>query len=493
MSAMTVQDLLTGVVEAPLVLAGRPVERLTLDSREVAANCAFVALAGATTHGLRHADEALARGAACVLYEAPPPADLTLPDAAIEVPALRARLGQIADRFHGHPSARLTVVGVTGTNGKTSTVQLLGQALQTHSSGPAGTLGTLGIGFGGELRGGERTTPDVISVHAALADLRDRGARAVAMEVSSHALDQGRVDAVAFDIAVFTNLTRDHLDYHGDMASYGAAKARLFAWPTLRAAVINRDDAFGRSLVEQLPASLPCWTVSAAGDPGARLRAESIVCSAAGLRFDLCEAGQRMTVSSRLLGRFNVDNLLAVAGCLRALGWPLGDVAAALEGLQPVAGRMNRIDVDQAQPLVVVDYAHTPDALAQALGSLRAHTRGELVCVFGCGGERDRGKRPQMARAVESHADRCVLTDDNPRREDGDGIVADTLAGFEDRSRVRVQRDRAQAIAEAIGSAGEGDTVLIAGKGHEPYQEIGTEKRPFDDAVVARRCLESRA
>ncbi len=493
MSTMPLRQLLDGVCEIASALAEVQVAAMTLDSRRVTPGSAFVALAGATTHGLQHAGEALARGAACVLVEPPVGHEWDLPDLAVEVPALRRQLGAIADRFYAQPSARLTVIGVTGTNGKTSTVQLLAQALQSGTHGPAGSLGTLGMDFGGVRRSGERTTPDVISVHAALAELGDLGARAVAMEVSSHALEQGRVDAVAFDIAVFSNLTRDHLDYHGDMASYGAAKAKLFAWSTLRAAVINIDDAFGRGLSERLPLELDSWTFSAAGDSNARLYAEHVRCDAHGLSFELIEAGSRHLVRSGLLGRFNVENLLAVAGCLRALDYPLSQVVERLTALSPVNGRMNRIEAAETAPLVVVDYAHTPDALSQALASLRAHTAGQLLCVFGCGGERDRGKRPQMAQAVEQGADAAILTDDNPRCEDGGQIINDTLAGFANPAAVQVERDRARAIALALGQARRGDTVLIAGKGHETYQEVNGEKHPFDDADCARRWLEAQA
>ncbi len=493
MSALRLDQLLDGVVAPPPALAALVPSAMTLDSRQVTPGALFIALPGASTHGLRHAEGALARGAACVLFEPPAPGDIVLPAAALPVPALRRHLGALADRFHGAPSAELTLIGVTGTNGKTSTVQLLAQALHDSRDGPCGSIGTLGIGFGADLEPGERTTPDVVAVHAALARLRDRGARAVAMEVSSHALDQGRVDGVRFELAVFSNLSRDHLDYHGTMEAYGAAKARLFARPELAAAVINVDDDFGRGLVGRLAPTLPAWTVSAAGRAGARLRATDVVLDAAGIAFDLHEGERRHAVRSPLYGRFNVDNLMAVAGCLRALDWPSAQVAAALARLRPVRGRMNRIAADRPTPLVVVDYAHTPDALAQALASLRAHTTGRLVCVFGCGGERDRGKRPQMAAAVEAGADRSILTDDNPRGEDGDRIVADTLAGFADASKVVVERDRARAIGLAIGEAGPGDTVLVAGKGHETYQEVGGRRLPFDDADCARRLLEGRA
>ena len=493
MSALRLADLLAGLVDVPAEL-DVAVPRLVADSRRVVGGDVFVAIAGASTHGLRHAADVLAKGAAAILHDGEAPADVVLEGAAaaraIVVPGLRAALGALADRAAGSPSGALRVIGVTGTNGKTSTVQLIAQALE-HLGTPAGTIGTLGAGRVGRIIEGERTTPDVLSVHALLAQLRDDGARAVAMEVSSHALDQGRVDAVRFEVAVFSNLTRDHLDYHGTMAAYGEAKARLFAWPTLRAAVINTDDAFGRELAARVPASIR-WTVSAQGDASARLRAEGLALTADGLRFDLVEGDVRAAISSPLLGRFNADNLLAVAGALRALEVTFDAVAAVLPTLQPVHGRMTRLG-GGAKPLVVVDYAHTPDALQQALVSLRGHVHGALACVFGCGGERDRGKRPQMAAIAEAHADRVTVTDDNPRGEDGDAIVADILAGFREPLRHAVIRDRRAAIRAAVTAARPGDVVLLAGKGHEPYQEIAGVKQAFDDVAEARAALEAAA
>ena len=489
---MTLDRLLEGWSDAPAAkIASIEISALTLDSRAVASGTAFVALAGANTHGLQHAAQANARGASAILFEPPVPPNLSLPANAIAVPDLRARLGAMADRFHASPSHQLHVVGVTGTNGKTSTVQLTAQALD-RSGFVSGSIGTLGAGLHGKLEAGERTTPDVLRVHAVLAAMRDAGASHVAMEVSSHALDQGRVDAVGFEIAVFTNLTRDHLDYHGDMDAYFAAKAKLFAWSGLRAAVVNVDDTFGRALHASLPTTLQRIALSSRGNEAATLRADAVELSAAGLGFELVEGAARITVRSPLLGRFNVDNLLAVAGVLRALDWPLSRVADALNGLQPVPGRMSRLGGDARTPLVVVDYAHTPDALEQALASLRGHTIGKLICVFGCGGERDRGKRPQMAAIAERGADVAIVTDDNPRGEDGDAIVREIVAGFVDAARHRVQRDRAQAIAAALADAAPGDTVLIAGKGHEPYQEIAGVKHPFDDLAVARGLMGAR-
>jgi UDP-N-acetylmuramoyl-L-alanyl-D-glutamate--2,6-diaminopimelate ligase len=487
----TVADLLAGEMVPPPALAALPVRGLRLDSRELQPGEAFVALRGSRGHGLEHLEEARRRGAACILFEPPAPEQVVLPVEALAIDDLRARLGRIADRWYGAPSRALTVVGVTGTNGKTSTVQLLAQALEGSPLGPCGSIGTLGVGLGGRFEAGERTTPDVVSVHAALAGLQARGARSVAMEVSSHALDQGRVDAVAFDVAAFTNLSRDHLDYHGSMQAYGAAKARLLQWPRLAAIVLNIDDAFGRAQRDTLAPQAACWTVSSRGDRSARLRAEAVRLDGDGIGFELVEQGERWPVRSRLLGRFNVDNLLAVAGCLRALGFDGPATAARLQASAPVPGRMTRLG-GGGQPLVVVDYAHTPDALAQALASLREHARGRLLCVFGCGGERDAGKRPQMAQAAERLADAVVVTDDNPRSEAGDAIVADILAGFAAPQAVTVQRDRAAAIADALDAARPGDVVLIAGKGHETYQDSGGHKRPFDDAAVAAAWLSAR-
>jgi UDP-N-acetylmuramoyl-L-alanyl-D-glutamate--2,6-diaminopimelate ligase len=490
--AMLLSELLPDVAGVPADLA---ITGLVQDSRVVAPGDAFVAMLPArqevpSSHGMHFVDQARARGASAILFEPPLPDGLEAPADAIAVPGLSARLGAMADAFHDHPSRTMTMVGVTGTNGKTSTVQLLAQAWSLRGV-RSGSIGTLGAGLYGDVVPTGFTTPLVLQLHALLAQLRDAGAQAVAMEVSSHALDQGRVDGVHFDVAVFTNLTRDHLDYHGDMQAYGAAKAKLLAWPALRAAVVNLDDAYGRELRAALPAGTHTIGLSSRGAQ-ADVRAENVLLDAAGIGFDLVVGDERTSVQSPLLGRFNVDNLLAVAGALHALGETAGAIASTLSRLQPVAGRMNRLGGDNAMPLVVIDYAHTPDALEQALSSLRAHAQGRLVCVFGCGGERDAGKRPQMAAIAEAGADLVIVTDDNPRGEDGDAIVADILKGFSRPGAALVQRDRAAAIARAIGTAGASDIVLIAGKGHEPYQEIAGVRHPFDDTAVARALLQER-
>ena len=481
--AMLLAELLPDVPVPPeLAVTG-----LVLDSRDVRPGDAFVAIAGFGAHGLLFVEQARAAGASAILFEPPASAGIPAPADAIAVPGLRARMGAMADQFHGQPSRAMTMVGVTGTSGKTSTVQLLAQAWSLRGT-RSGTVGTLGAGLYGEAVATGFTTPLVLQMHALLAQLRDAGARAVAMEVSSHALDQGRVDAVHYDVAVFTNLTRDHLDYHGDMASYGAAKARLFARPGLRAAVINLDDAFGRELLAALPEGVRGIGTSSQGAQ-ADVRAENVALAADGLAFDLVIGDARQPLRSPLLGRFNIDNLVAVAGVLHALGEAPGAIAGVLAQLQPIPGRMNRLGGDGVLPLVVVDYSHKPDALQQALSSLRGHLRGRLTCVFGCGGERDTGKRPQMAAIAEAAADSVIVTDDNPRGEDGDAIVADIMAGFADPAKVLVERDRRAAIERAIGAAGPHDIVLVAGKGHETYQEVAGTRHPFDDSRVAREAL----
>ncbi len=465
------------------------VHGLTLDSRKVALGDAFIALEGALQHGVTFAPAALAHGACVVLAQAPAPAVFPEVEPVLWIDHLRDRVGVIADRYFGQPSQALNVIGVTGTNGKTSTVQLLAQVLSGCGHCVA-TIGTLGAGFSGALENPDRTTPDAIQVHSLLARFRDTGASHVAMEVSSHALEQGRVNAVAFDIAVFTNLTRDHLDYHASMQEYAAAKAKLFTWPSLACAVINADDEFGRVLLAELPKGLAAWSYGIES-AGCDLRASAIRSDSAGLRFHLATPWGEGPITTRLLGRFNVANLLAVAGCLGALGFDFLQIQQAFSLLEPVTGRMNRLGGDAKSPLIVVDYAHTPDALEQVLTGLRSHTQGRLICVFGCGGERDAGKRPQMGAVVERLADLAIVTDDNPRGENGDAIVAQILAGFIKPHMAMVERDRAAAIAQAVRTARAGDVVLIAGKGHEEHQEIAGRKLPFNDLNVARGALEA--
>jgi UDP-N-acetylmuramoyl-L-alanyl-D-glutamate--2,6-diaminopimelate ligase len=492
MSGQRLDHLLQGIAETtaagPIVVSG-----LALDSREVRNGDAFFALRGTRGHGIEFVHGAVQRGASVVLAEAPSCVlneDPGVP--VLWIDSLHTFVGEIASRFFGRPSESMRVIGVTGTNGKTSTVQLLAQALEKLGH-RAASIGTLGAGLHGRLREGERTTPDAIAVQRLMAEFHRDGATHVAMEVSSHALEQGRVAAMDFDVAAFTNLTRDHLDYHGSMQAYGAAKAKLFAWPTLEAAVINIDDAFGHELAHKLASGVRALTLSSTGDARASIVASDIVTSAEGVTFQLRTPWGEHQVRSRLLGRFNVANLLTVVGCLGALGESFDRVVDAVESLKPVNGRMNRIGGVQGLPLVVVDYAHTPDALEQALTALRAHCDARLICVFGCGGERDAGKRPQMGEIAERLADIAIVTDDNPRGEDGDLIVSQILAGMKEPQAATVLRDREAAIRAALQMANVGDVVLIAGKGHETYQEGAGGKRAFDDMAVAQAILEGHA
>ncbi len=488
--SMTMADLLAGS-HGVAALGGTAlisVSGLQLDSRKVRAGDAFVALRGARQHGIAFAARAQQNGAVVILGETPIESnDATLPVIAID--ALGQQLGEIASRWHGNPTESMNVIGITGTNGKTSTVQLLAQALSLNGRNVA-SVGTLGAGRYGAITAGERTTPDAIELQGLFADFRDAAVSDVAMEVSSHALEQGRVNAVEFDVAVFTNLSRDHLDYHGDMDSYAAAKARLFQWRSLATAIINIDDGFGRELLGQLPDGVTALSYGI-DHAGADVVASEVRSDGAGLHFHLRSPWGSADVDSCLLGRFNVANLLAVVACMAQSGVAFDDIVATLPRLEPVAGRMNRIDAGDL--VLVVDYAHTPDALEQALTSLRAHCAGKLICVFGCGGDRDQGKRPQMAEVAERLADAVIVTDDNPRSESGDEIVAQIVAGFVDPARAMVERDRERAIHLAAMAARGGDIVLIAGKGHEIYQEIGGQRLPFDDRVVARAAAEANA
>ena len=488
--SMTLADLLGGSHGvAALGDAGQiSVSGLQLDSRKIQPGDAFIALRGMRQHGIAFASRAQQNGAVAILGETPvESSDATLPVIGIE--ALGHQLGEIAARWHGNPTASMKVVGITGTNGKTSIVQLLAPAMSLNGPNVA-SIGTLGAGLYGAMTAGERTTPDAVKLQGLFADFRDVDVSDVAMEVSSHALAQGRVNAVEFDVAVFTNLSRDHLDYHGDMDSYAAAKAQLFQWPSIATAIINIDDAFGRQLMDQLPNRVTALSYGI-DNIDADIAASNVRSDGAGLHFHLRSPWGRTEVDSCLLGRFNVANLLAVVACLAQSGVTFEDIVATLPRLEPVAGRMNRIDAGDL--VLVVDYAHTPDALEQALRSLRAHCAGKLICVFGCGGDRDQGKRPQMAEVAERLADAVIVTDDNPRNENGDDIVAQIVAGLVDPERALIERDRERAIHLAAMAARGGDIVLIAGKGHETYQEIGEQRLPFDDRVVARAAAEANA
>ncbi len=465
---------------------------LRSDSRLVKPGDAFIAWPGYATDGRRYVRAALDAGAATCLVEAEGIEAFGFDDARVAaLPRLKAATGAIAHAFFDHPGDRLDIVASTGTNGKTSTAWWTAQAL-TALGRRCGVIGTLGVGEPGAADPTGLTTPDPVTLHATLRRFADQGFAACALEASSIGLDEHRLDAAPIDIALFTNFTRDHLDYHASMQAYWAAKRQLFAWPGLRAAVVNVDDAQGALLAGELAAgSLDLWTVAA--DAPARLQARGVHYADGGLAFTLHEGEAAAPVRSALIGDYNVHNLLVVLGGLRALGWPLADVAAVVPGLRPVPGRMQRIGA--GAPEVVVDYAHTPDALDKVLASLRpfaAARGGALCCVFGCGGNRDASKRPLMGGIAERGADRVVVTSDNPRDEAPEAIAAQIVAGLARPAAVQVELDRRAAIANSVRAAAPADVVLIAGKGHEDYQEVRGLRHPFSDAEEAQRALAGR-
>jgi UDP-N-acetylmuramoyl-L-alanyl-D-glutamate--2,6-diaminopimelate ligase len=470
-----------------------PVAGLALDSRRVEPGDLFFACAGQRHHGLEHVAQAIARGAAAVVWEPDarhPSASVNADAPFIAVPGLRAQVGVVADRFYDHPSRAMKMVGITGTDGKTSVSQFLAQALDEDGD-RCGVLGTLGYGLYGALKPGTHTTPDPIDLHRMLSGFRDAGVRRVVMEVSSHALDQGRVSGVAFDVGVFTNVTRDHLDYHGSEEAYAASKLRLFQWPGLEAAIVNLDDPFALRIAESVrdDVDLLGYTLVGCTLPGIEtLSARAIEYLPDGLCFALTTPWGDGRMQTSLLGHFNVANLLATLGVMLELGFELSDAVERLTHTRTVPGRMERLRV-HGRPAVVIDYAHTPMALQQVLGSLREHCAGRLWCVFGAGGDRDRGKRPLMAAAAERHADRVVVTSDNPRHEDPEAIIDEIMSGFRDASPVLRESDRAAAIALAVNAAAPEDLVLVAGKGHEAVQIVGDEQRPFSDRALVRTLL----
>ena len=483
-------DLAAGLANVPNELMVRDI---TLDSRAATPGALFLACKGGTTHGLKFAQQAIDLGASAVLYEGT--AEQAVPDFGSDifvaaVPQLSQHVGAIADRFFGEPSAAVTVVGITGTNGKTTCAWLLAQALH-HCGRPAAYMGTLGFGVPPAVTATEHTTSDAVTVHRHLAALRNLGAECVCMEVSSHAIDQNRVGAVRFNTAAFTNLTRDHLDYHGTMEAYGNVKARLFQWPTLTNRVINADDAFGAKLASFPSSSRLVLTSRTSIVPAGvdQVRAIRATPQSSGLAIDIESSWGNIQLNVFLIGKFNIDNVLTVLAVLLAWDIPLPQAAAAIEECRAPSGRMELFGGTAKAPLAIVDYAHTPDALAKALQAARPHCRGQLRVVFGCGGDRDAGKRPLMGRVAAELADDCIVTDDNPRTEDPARIVADILAGMPG-SEALVEHDRKRAIQTALRRSSPGDVVLIAGKGHEDYQIYGTTRRPFSDQAVVSAELQ---
>jgi UDP-N-acetylmuramoyl-L-alanyl-D-glutamate--2,6-diaminopimelate ligase len=466
---------------------------LSLTSRGVVPGGLFLAVRGTQRHGLEFVPQAVAAGAAAVAWDASWPAPaLPAGVAGLPVPGLDGRVGEVADAFFASPSGELRVAGITGTNGKTTVAWLALQAF-AHLGRASGYIGTLGYGRGTDVAEPGLTTPDCVGFHRRLRDLADRRVATVCAEVSSHALDQGRVDGVRFPLVAFTNLSRDHLDYHGTMDAYFAAKARLFERGA-GTAVINVGDPWGRRLAARPMPGTALLTVALGSDaqPAAALRGQVTAQGPDGLTVEVWGEFGRATLASPLWGRFNAENLLVALGLVLAEGYPLGRAVAALAASGPPPGRMERVLSSQPGPAVIVDFAHTPDALAKALQALREHCRGRLWCVFGCGGDRDPGKRAPMGAAAAAGADAVVVTSDNPRSEAPGDIIAAILAGIPAGTPVQVQADRAAAIAAAIAGAGADDVVLIAGKGHETYQEAGGQRVPFADAAVARAALENR-
>jgi UDP-N-acetylmuramyl-tripeptide synthetase len=502
-------------------LRSRVTASLCTDSRKVRPGDGFIAWPGAATDGRHHVAAALQNGArACLVEHAGADAFGFDSDAIATYPQLKAATGPIAAAYFGQPTRQLDVIAITGTNGKTSTAWWLAHSLlklERTMGVPCGLVGTLGIGWPRHDTAGNQfsfdvvanglTTPDPVLLQQNFRSMADAGVRACAVEASSIGIEESRLDGTCIRTAVFTNFTHDHLDYHGSMQAYWQAKASLFAWPGLKSAVVNIDDPKGVDLVASLRAGtdarpearpnagrdsnpLDLWTVSCTGP--ARLRACDITYGAAGLRFNVVEGDDEHALATQLIGQYNVSNLLCVIGAMRSLGVPLAACVAACHALLPVPGRMEFQGV-QGQPLAAVDYAHTPDALGHALQALRplvAQRGGQLWCVFGCGGDRDPIKRPLMGAMAASHADRVIVTNDNPRSEQPQAIISQILLGLAGFEAVVVQADRALAIAQALAQADARDVVLVAGKGHEDYQEVAGVKQPFSDRVQVAEALQ---
>src|SRR5881628_2577853 len=467
---------------------------LTADLRRVARGDAFVAVPGFKQDARRFVPEAVGRGAALIVTEGGPVADVPVPQ--VIVPSARRALAALAGAYWDHPSRALTLVGITGTNGKTTTSYLV-DALLRARGGATGILGTIQYVIGDEIRPAGQTTPDALDIESMLAAMRERGVRGVAMEVSSHALALSRVDALAFDVGVFTNLTQDHLDFHGTLDEYGRAKRRLFELVAAspkprRAAVVNGDDPAGARMI----AGLPLDPLTYGLGPANRVRATAWTSTLDGVRLQVTTPVGPLGLVSPLIGEHNVMNLLAAIGVGLALGLAPDAIARALGGVQTVPGRFEQVRAGQPF-LVVVDYAHTPDALERVLTTARKITSGRLGVVFGCGGDRDRTKRPIMGEIAARLTDRAWITSDNPRSENPDAIIAEIAVGvarvWRERDRYGRLADRRAAITAALAWAGPGDTVVIAGKGHETYQIVGTDVRAFDDRDVARRLLSEQA
>jgi UDP-N-acetylmuramoyl-L-alanyl-D-glutamate--2,6-diaminopimelate ligase len=484
---MKLSALLQGVAQVSATL-DVDVTGLALDSRLVKPGDLFFACQGTQLDGKQFIADALKLGACAVLADN---SEVHLPQV-FNITNLKHRISEIAARYYDYPGKALKLLGVTGTNGKTSCTHFFAEVLQQLQQ-PCGIIGTLGNGLYGHIQPGNLTTPDAITVQKILAEFRQQGVEYAAMEVSSHSLDQGRVAAIPFDVGVFTNLTRDHLDYHGSMEAYGLAKKKLFTELAPTYCVINVDDAFGQALINELAPQKKIYAYSVNNNIYSAqsiewINVDDVQLSHSGIHANVFTPWGKGELHTRLIGQFNLSNVLAVLTALCLLEIPLPVVLNALAQLKPVPGRMQTLG-GKNKPLVIVDYSHSPDSLEKALLALRAHCQQKLYCVFGCGGDRDRGKRPLMAKIAEKLADFVVVTDDNPRTEDPKQIVRDIMQGFDSSGTIIVQHDRAQAIRDVIKGAQAGDCILIAGKGAEMYQQIGNEKIPFNDAEEVEKSL----
>lgn len=491
---MRLKTLLNEIFSLPSE-ADTDISRLIVDSRQCQQNDLFLAIKGSHMDGRQFIGSAISQGAAAVLVDADTPDQVISWQqnvALIPIYQLQNKVGPLAARFHNYPAKHLYMMGVTGTNGKTSCTHFIAQILQSLQH-PCGLIGTLGSGFYGALGAVGLTTPDAVTLQTQLKQFLEQGAQAVAMEVSSHSIDQGRINGIEFDISLFTNLTQDHLDYHGNMESYAAVKRRFFTDFPVKHAVLNADDAHGHQWINELAANQSVFAYGISKPVGLPAHVPlvytgDVELTLQGIQAHVYTPWGEGDLSLPLIGQFNLSNVLAVLTALCLYGLPLHEVLTRLSQLQAVAGRMQTLG-GQGKPLVVVDYAHTPDALEKVLQALRPHAQGQLLCVFGCGGDRDPGKRPLMAKIAEQLADRVIVTNDNPRHEKPEAITADILQGFTHPERVTILLDRSKAIENSIQWASVSDCVLIAGKGAEHYQQIGDKKIPFDDVEQVKAFL----
>ena len=473
------------------------VKGLSLDSRNVQDGYLFIAISGETVNGVEFINSAIEQGAVAVLWEMNPEVDAiqinwrkasndrNVP--IIAIAGLSQLVGMLADKFYRHPSSHISICGVTGTNGKTSCADFIAQMMSVDM--PCGLMGTLGKGLYPDLQETGYTTPDAVTCHQWLADIKSKNAKYAVMEVSSHALIQGRVNGIRFNSAIFTNLSHDHLDFHGDMESYANAKSKLFDFPELSNAIINVDDEAGRNIADGLSKNIRCirYGLDNTFQPG--VYGYNVKLDQNGLSMNVKTPWGEGHLTSPVMGYFNASNLLAVLSVMLLQDIEFNEALVRFKTIKSVSGRMQRFGgIDT--PLVIVDFAHTPDALEQVLTSLRQHTQHHLWCVFGCGGDRDKGKRPLMGSVAENKSDFIVLTNDNPRKEVAEKIIEDIKAGMENFDHVTVEKDRHAAIRFALSQAKIGDVVLIAGKGHENYQLIGDKKFPFNDVEEVKQQLE---